>query len=85
MIKLDEQGNLVETDALNVCQICGATLATASELKAALAEAGMVMVPREKLQRLVFAARTSGGTPGRDDDLCAALDAIEPLIQAQEE
>lgn len=33
-------------------------------------------------RRLVFAARTSGGTAGRDGELCAALDAIEPLLPA---
>jgi hypothetical protein len=32
------------------------------------------------LQRLVFAARTSGGTAGRDENLCAACDAAERLL-----
>jgi len=31
-------------------------------------------------RKLAFAARTSGGTAGRDEDLCAALDAVETLL-----
>jgi hypothetical protein len=31
-------------------------------------------------RKLAFAARTSGGTAGRDDGLCAALDAVEALL-----
>lgn len=32
------------------------------------------------VRKLVIAARTSGGTSGRDDGLCAALDAVEAML-----
>ena len=32
------------------------------------------------VRKLVIAARTSGGTAGRDDGLCAALDAVEAML-----
>lgn len=47
----------------------------------ALAE-GNVLAPLDDLKRLVFAARTTGGTSGRDDELCDACAAIEPLLIA---
>ena len=33
------------------------------------------------LKKLAFAARTSGGTAGRDEALCAACDAAEALLK----
>ena len=38
-------------------------------------------VPAGAVRKLVFAARTSGGTAGRDDALCAALDEVESLLE----
>jgi len=34
------------------------------------------------VKRLAFAARTSGGTAGRDDGLCRALDRVEAMLEA---
>lgn len=34
------------------------------------------------VKRLCVAARTTGGTAGRDDGLCAALDRVEQMLQA---
>lgn len=34
----------------------------------------------DALRRLIFMARTSGGTAGRDEGLCAACDAAEALL-----
>ncbi len=34
---------------------------------------------REALRKLIFAARTSGGTAGRDDLLCSACDEAEAI------
>lgn len=48
--------------------------ARAEAAEAALAEAVGV------LKRLTFAARTSGGTAGRDEHLCGACDAAEAVI-----
>lgn len=47
-----------------------------------------VSVPREfhgAVKRLVIAARTSGGTAGRDVGLCEALDAVEAMLRAAQE
>jgi hypothetical protein len=33
------------------------------------------------VKRLVIAGRTTGGTAGRDEGLCAALDAVEAHLQ----
>jgi hypothetical protein len=35
------------------------------------------------VNKLVFMARTSGGTSGRDDELCAALDAVEDHLRSR--
>ena len=49
----------------------------------------ITMTPRAELadslfvgavKKLVIASRTSGGTAGRDDGLCAALDAVEAML-----
>lgn len=58
-----------------------------AEIKALAKAAGSAAagVPAEftaAARRLAFAARTSGGTAGRDAELCAALDAIEPMLAA---
>lgn len=42
--------------------------------------AAMGWVGIEPVRRLVLAARTTGGVPGGDDELCAALDAVEALL-----
>jgi len=34
----------------------------------------------ETLRKLTFAARTSGGTAGRDEELCKACDAAEAVL-----
>jgi hypothetical protein len=39
---------------------------------------------RTALRRLVIAARTSGGTAGRDETLCAACAAAESALAAWE-
>lgn len=36
---------------------------------------------RKAMRELVFAARTSGGTAGRDEELCAACDRAEELLR----
>lgn len=36
------------------------------------------------VRRLCIAARTTGGTAGRDDGLCAALDQVEATLEAQQ-
>lgn len=41
------------------------------------AENGLLKVA---MRKLVFAARTSGGTAGRDQTLCAACDEAEALL-----
>ena len=38
------------------------------------------IVLRDVLKRLVFAARTTGGTAGRDDGLCAICDEAEAAL-----
>jgi hypothetical protein len=35
---------------------------------------------RTALQQLIFAARTTGGTAGRDEYLCAACDEAERIL-----
>jgi hypothetical protein len=37
----------------------------------------------EALRGLTFAARTSGGVAGRDNDLCAACEAAERLLNGE--
>ena len=38
---------------------------------------------RATMKKLVFAARTSGGTAGRDDALCSACDEAEAMLVHQ--
>jgi hypothetical protein len=38
------------------------------------------IVLKKVLGRLAFAARTSGGVAGRDDEICAACDEAEKLL-----
>ena len=35
---------------------------------------------REAAERLVDMARTTGGVAGRDEELCAACDAVEAML-----
>ena len=39
---------------------------------------------RDALRKLVFAARTSGGTAGRDEALCAACDEAERALTGRD-
>lgn len=55
-----------------------ARAAAAASRPATAVPEGLIVAAR----RLAFAARTCGGTAGRDAELCAALDAIEPMLSA---
>lgn len=37
----------------------------------------LITLPLSEVRALVFAARTTGGTAGRDEQLCAACEAVE--------
>ena len=59
----------------------------AEALIADLSAAGVTVIPAsdyqalvEALRRLSFCAQTTGGTAGRDDDLCAAIDAARNAL-----
>lgn len=58
------------------------------EMEADQVNTDTVSVPREfhgAVKWLVIAARTSGGTAGRDVGLCDACDAVESLLLAAQE
>lgn len=48
--------------------------------RAILLQAAQAKALHDALRNLVFQARTSGGTAGRDDALCAACDKAESLL-----
>lgn len=91
---LDAAGNATDSEKAQISwhswEACHKQYATSPQLPVAEQPAGQAAIKWPALpdgfiksvQQLVLMARTSGGTAGRDDGLCAALDAVECRLEA---